>query len=439
MGCTSRDGLSDEEGCPGLAVHAPWLDNAPLVSGCRFMSATWVVLLLILFQNSAVPVVRADDVPFHLGMVPSSFAPSETSDAGLREWIVSTPFDWYAELSMVYFDRTIHEATFGQHLGPVQMSGAGNSFFDISQQDNRFITTNDLNMEPKAGLRFLVGRTIWADPCDDRCCVSKPGEMPDHLRSLSIELGYLGLLQQQQATARYAAQPGSAIVSRFINTGVSDSYNPVVWPFDYANLNTLTYRSRFDSAELNLRYATSAGRRMPVDVLAGVRYMKLQENLDYMAANTGSPLPGLGGAAPYGMYSTRTENDLIGLQIGGDLHYRLTSGWSLMGRGRGGLMVNSASQRSNISGTMIASAMPLNENSGASGVGFASLFEFGIHTNYQLTSNLSFMVGYQGLFLSDLSTASRQYMWNSDLSNRQLDRNGSLFFFGPAAGIEWRW
>lgn len=110
-----------------------------------------------------------------------------------------------------------------------------------------------------------------------------------------------------------------------------------------------------------------------------------------------------------------------------------------MGRGRGGLMVNSASQRSNISGAMIATALPLNESSGASGVGFASLFEFGIHTNYQLSSNVSLMVGYQGLFLSDLSTASRQYMWNNELTSRQLDRNGSLFFFGPAAGIEWRW
>lgn len=179
---------------------------------------------------------------------------------------------------------------------------------------------------------------------------------------------------------------------------------------------------------------------MPVDVLAGLRYMKVQENFDFFAANTGPALPGLINASPNGLYSTRTDNDMIGLQIGGDLSYRLTSGWSLMGRGRGGLLVNSASQRSNLNGTLMATGLPYNDAGAASGVGFASLFEFGIHTNYQLSSNLSLMVGYQGLYLNDLSTAPRQFQWNAELGGRNsLDRNGSLFFFGPAAGIEWKW
>ncbi|HQR06218.1 MAG TPA: Lpg1974 family pore-forming outer membrane protein [Gemmatales bacterium] len=403
------------------------------------MTAEWVVCLLLLLIDGPVPVVRADDSPFQLGIVPSTFMPGNQYDSGVRFTDLITPsvFDWYGYAGVAFLDRTMHSANFGTSLGAIQSTGQGNSFIDLNPNDNHLITTGDLNSGPTPGLRFLIGRTIWTDPCDDRGCVAKNDDMPEPMRTLSLELGYLGLLQQQ-STVRYNANPAvpnGTIVSRLANVSNDGTYTPVLWPFDNANTNTLTYRSRFDSAELNLRYTTANSGRMPIDVLAGIRYLKWQENLDLQASNTISHLP-----TPYGAYSTRTDNDLIGLQVGSDLSYRLTSAWSLIGRGRGGLLVNSASQRNNLNGTLVASSLPLNDTGAASGVGFAGLFEFGIHTNYQLTSNLSLMVGYQGLYLSDLSTAPRQGLWNPELTNRNtLDRNGSLFFFGPAAGIEWRW
>lgn len=403
------------------------------------MTAGWVVCLLLLLIDGPVPVVRADDSPFQLGIAPTSFLPGDEyqTDVRFSDLITPSVFDWYGYSGVVFLDRSMHSASFGTSLGAVQSTGQGNSFVDLNPNDNRSISTGDLDSGLKPGLRFLVGRTIWADPCDDRGCVAKGADTPEPMRSLSLELGYLGVLQQQ-STVRYNANPqapNGTIISRLASLGSDGVYTPVLWPFDNANTNTLSYRSRFDSAELNLRYSTANGR-MPIDVLAGIRYMKWQENLDLQASNTISHLP----VSPYGAYTTRTDNDLIGLQIGSDLSYRVTSAWSLIGRGRGGLLVNSASQRNNLNGTLLSSSMPLNDTGTASGVGFAGLFEFGIHTNYQLTSNLSLMVGYQGLYLSDLSTAPRQGLWNSELGNRNsLDRNGSLFFFGPAAGIEWKW
>lgn len=407
------------------------------------MSAMWVLCLVLFADGPVVPVVRADDSPFAIGMAPTSILSTTAAESDIlfRDMFAPDPFTWYGEASLVFFDRTRSRVDFGTSLGAVQQLGNG-SYFDLSNNDNRPIGTNDLDFGPQGGLRFLVGRTIWTDPCDDRGCVSKNCDLPEPIRSLSLELGYLGLLQQQ-SSVRYAANPttpGGAIASKFVSIGNDGTFTPVLWPFDFANVASLSYRSRFDSAELNLRYSTSASHRMPIDMLAGIRYMKLQENLDYLASNNNPHLPPLVNASPYGAYSTRTDNDLIGLQLGSDLSYRLTSNWSLMGRGRGGLLVNSASQRSNLNGTLVASSLPYSETGAASGVGFAGLFEFGLHTNFQLTSNLSFMVGYQGLYLSELSTAPRQYMWNTDVGGRNaLDRNGSLFFFGPAAGIEWKW
>jgi hypothetical protein len=409
------------------------------------MTALWVILLCTCYQGP-VPVVRADDAT--LGpqtSTPVTFLPNHSPEheLSIREMLAPSLFDWYGELSFVYLDRTVPDMQFGINLGGIQPLNAGATFFDLNTTDNRSISTDDMNMGSQPGLRFLVGRTIWADPCDDRGCVAKPNETPEVMRRLSIELGYLGMLHQHQVTNRITANPttpSGALVSRFVQNGNSGTYQPVLYPFDYATLNTLTYRSRFDSAELNLRYSTQAGRRMPLDVLAGVRYMKVQENFDFFAANTGPTLPGLTNASPTGLYSTRTDNDMIGLQIGGDLSYRLTNGWSLMGRGRGGLLINSASQRSNLNGTLVATSNPYSETGSGSGVGMASLFEFGLHTNFQLSDNLSLMVGYQGLYLNDLSTAPRQFQWNIDQGSRNgLDRHGSLFFFGPAAGIEWRW
>lgn len=404
------------------------------------MTAEWVVCLLLLFIDGPVPVVRADETPFQIGIVPTTFMPGEQYSSDLRFTNLITPsvFDWYGYAGVVFLDRTMQAASIGTSLGAIQANDQANSFVDINSNDNRLITISDLGASSTPGLRFLIGRTIWADPCDDRGCVAKNNEMPEPMRTLSIELGYLGLLQQQ-SNIRYNSHPSvpnGTILSRFATIGNDGAYTPVLWPFDNANTNTLTYRSRFDSAELNLRYTTANTGRMPIDVLAGIRYLKWQENLDLMASNTISHLP----VSPYGAYNTRTDNDLIGLQVGSDLSYRVTSAWSLVGRGRGGLLVNSASQRNNLNGSLVASSLPLNDTGTASGVGFAGLFEFGIHTNYQLTSNLSLMVGYQGLYLSDLSTAPRQGLWNPELNNRNtLDRNGNLFFFGPAAGIEWRW
>jgi hypothetical protein len=328
------------------------------------MSALWVVFLCVLCQGQ-VPTVRADEGMAPL--IPGSFAPVDSPEAQAAVQKIFTPslFDWYGELSMVYLDRTMPRMDFGTSLGAVQHVG-GNAFFDQNLRDNRAISTGDLNLGPQPGLRFLVGRTIWADPCDDRGCVAKPIEASDSMRRLSIELGYLGLLQEHHATVRYQANPGApngVNTSRFAGTGLSDVYLPQLWPFDFANLSTLSYRSRFDSAELNLRYSTQASHRMPIDVLAGVRYMKLQENLDYFAANSSPHLPSLMNVSPYGNYSTRTDNDMIGLQIGGDLSYHMTSAWSLLGRGRGGLLVNSASQRSNLSGTLVSTSLPYSEAS----------------------------------------------------------------------------
>jgi hypothetical protein len=406
------------------------------------MSAAWVIALLTCFTFQDVPVVKAqepwlgDGAPLAL---PSSFQPMERLDAPnawLQELRWTAPSAWYGQVEGVWYDRTQPHVNVGYNLGAVGLHG--NSLVDLFSGDNRALGTRDLDFSARPGLRFLVGRTIWADPCDDRGCVAKPEEISEAMQSLSIELGYLGLFRNYKASAHYTgSSPDSALISRFANQGPPNSFTPVLAPFDQATIASLMYRSRFDSAELNLRYSSHTSQRMPFDLLAGVRFVKLQENLDYMSANTmlASPLP-----MQPGLYTTRTDNDLIGLQVGGDLSYRLTSNLSLMGRGRGGLLVNSATQRSNVNGTLMASSMMYNDVGAGAGVGLASMFEFGIHTNYQLSPNLSLMVGYQGLFLSDLSTAPRQLNWNTEPGNRNaLDRNGSLFFFGPAAGFEWRW
>lgn len=406
------------------------------------MSAAWVITLLILFTFDDVPIVQAQEpwppgnVPF--GSVPSTFRPQERLDAPNQPvdlYSMPTTSPWYGRAEVVWFDRTNPHVDVGYNLGAVGMING--KLVDLDPSDNRALGTRDLDFSSRPGLRFLVGRTIWTDPCDDRGCVAKPEDIPDTIRSLSVELGYLGLFKNYRASVQYSGNGGdSTLISRFAQPGPNNTFTPVVWPFDQATIATLTYRSRFDSAELNLRYSTQTSR-MPFDLLAGVRFVKVQENFDYMTANTmlASPL-----ALPPGLYTTRTDNDLVGLQVGGDLAYQFTSSWNVVGRGRGGLLVNSATQRSNVTGTLMATNTPFVDSGAGNGVGLASLLEFGLHTNYQLTPNLTLTVGYQGLFLGDLSTAPRQLSWSTEPGSRNgLDRNSSLFFFGPAAGLEWRW
>lgn len=395
------------------------------------MSAAWVCCCLALLTGDQVPVVKADEPPSPFEL-PATFFPAEP----LFSYSASN-HAWYGEVGAVFYDRTVPRTTLGYQLGALAPLG-GSTFVDVNPNDNRLISSKDIDFNPRPGLRFLVGRTIWADPCDDRGCVAKPDDAAESYRMLSAELGYLGQIQQK-STVSYLAAPDGSIISKFATVGPGNTYTSNLWPFDHANLASLVYRSRFDTAELNLRYSTRSGSRMPIDLLAGVRFVKLQENLDFLAVNGTNPF-GLASPLPIALYSTRTDNDLIGLQVGGDLSYRLTQSLSLVGKGRGGLLVNSATQRSSVNGTLIASNALFSDSGSGSGVGLAGLFEFGIHTNYQLSQNLNLMVGYQGLFLSDLSTAPRQMNWSLDAGSRGgLDRAGNLFFFGPAAGIEWRW
>jgi hypothetical protein len=416
------------------------------------MSAAWVLAVLLLLIDPPVPVVRGHEPPGGEASLftPASFRPAENWNQNgepLDIFSLSRETTWYMQAQAFLLDRTVPNAIVGAHLGPVGVDPvAPFRLIDLSAGDNRFLSTGDLDLSSRPGLRFLVGRTIWADPCDDRGCVAKPDEELDSLRALSLELGYLGLAQRYRSSVQYAASPNppdGAILSRFAQAAPGHAYIPVLWPFDQASMASLLYRSRFDSAELNLRYSRLVGASLSsglshLDLLAGVRFVKVQENLDYLAASStflNTPVP-----MQTGLYSTRTDNDLIGLQLGGDLNYRLSSALSLVGRGRGGLLVNSASQRSNVNGILVSTGAGYNDIGAGSNVGLAGMFEFGIHTNYQVSPNLTLMIGYQGLFLSDLSTAPRQLNWGAEFGSRNgLERNGSLFFFGPAAGIEWRW
>src|SRR5262245_20456715 len=128
MGRASRDSHADEAGCPRRAVHAPWLGAtggllpvrrvknqwrtirywhpswtpAPNLAGGRFMSAAWVVALLILFTFDDVPLVQAQEqwppgnVPF--GAAPMTFKPQERLDApgqSVDLYTLPTSSPWY--------------------------------------------------------------------------------------------------------------------------------------------------------------------------------------------------------------------------------------------------------------------------------------------------------------------------------------------------------
>jgi hypothetical protein len=249
--------------------------------------------------------------------------------------------------------------------------------------------------------------------------------------------------------AFFGASTAGNLISKFATAITGTTSAPVLAPFDFAQTATVIYRSELFGGELNWRWHPYFEPRMPIVLVAGLRYLRQAEYFDFQASTTITD--GAGVTRPInGSYSVETENHLIGVQIGTDVQYFLNSFWSLLGRLRGGLLLNFASQDSAIvgaellntsfSGGPILSSTPFSAFGSGNHTGLASLVEFGIHTTIQVTDNFAVIVGYNGLLLSSLALAPKQMEFSTAPGAQNVLRHGgTVFYYGPSLALQLSW
>jgi hypothetical protein len=236
-----------------------------------------------------------------------------------------------------------------------------------------------------------------------------------------LEFSYFGGLNW--ASGASATSPGEALFSVFSDFG-SNPLNGFP-ETDFAFLHEIGLSSELDNGEINLRHRwVSASCVLHQSVLVGARYFRLREDLIY---NTRTTLGAMD-------YKVKTDNDLIGAQLGGDTYVCITPRLKVGAEVEAGVFGTSNSQRT----TMVSTIGPnLQEYNRENDVAF--LGEAGLSALFRATSQLTLRVGYQVLYVDGVALAVDNFNTASPFSARDsfLDNGGDVFYHGATLGFEW--
>lgn len=185
------------------------------------------------------------------------------------------------------------------------------------------------------------------------------------------------------------------------------------------------YASRLTNAELNVRRHLGDN----LSVLAGVRYVNVHEQLsgELYRSNT----------AFLGNWLARTENNLIGPQIGFDWGLPITCRLGLAATGKFGLF--GASENQTTAGSFFAAGTPGERRASAEQIAY--LGEMGLKGTYQFSESATLYMGYNVLWLGGVATAPNQLTASNFAPGgaANISTGGNIFVHGAFAGMEFRW
>lgn len=281
------------------------------------------------------------------------------------------------------------------------------------------ITVNDqITFDNEHGGRFTLGRQ------DDQ--------------GSGWEIIYMGLLDWGESDTRAAAS-GRGFRTTFNNVFLPG--NNQLFPFDGGRVYLQDYSSELHSAEANLRFGLATRENLRFAFLLGFRYLKVEEEYVWTAIGTDNGL--VGGNPATGVYQAVTDNNLFGLQAGGDLLLDVTPQLGLAFQAKGGVFLNSAEQQSSITGAsrpIPANPTPFSAVGEGSAEVTAGLVEFAVAVQYRLGDNIRLTAGYHALFIYSLALAPRQLNFSLAADAQSgLNYRGSTVYHGPTAGIEFSW
>ncbi len=217
--------------------------------------------------------------------------------------------------------------------------------------------------------------------------------------------------------------------------------------FDGATSSQFTHESRFNSFEINyhlksrlkhdrmamrpdgewVRTATPTRTR---SLLVGVRYFDVTENLSWNAFGVPDTI---NGGTVNGNYLVRTDNDMIGIQLGASQSYE-TSRWSLGVLGKMAAMLNEINLDSNFSGTdsLTSGTTRSREDS------MSLLAELRLTGKWHLRPNFSLRAGFELLFVDSIALAPFQLNFVPG-GNSQIVSSSNNLYLGTSVGFEGYW
>lgn len=218
--------------------------------------------------------------------------------------------------------------------------------------------------------------------------------------------------------------------------------------FDNSTRQTIDYASDYKSFELNYRVKQRLGRDQLVmdangewhraansgferEYLAGLRFMNLGETLDWQAFDILEDQAGTLGND--GRYRIETDNDMIGIQLGGGITYQAPR-WSIGLSCRGGVFANDATGQTTLNFTsdnVDDFNLYLKEDE-LSFIGEARLLG-----RFHLTPNISLRAAYEMMYMESVALAPYQATFIPEFAF--LNTTGDPFYHGASFGFEGYW
>jgi hypothetical protein len=214
--------------------------------------------------------------------------------------------------------------------------------------------------------------------------------------------------------------------------------NPVTDWYDNAEAHRVTRRDEIHNFELNvIRHGLVCSPCSPLQVsgLVGVRYFRFAEDFQFASADD-NPVFGADPATE-AYYDIDVQNNLYGVQLGGQATFNLTKRWSVYAAPRFGVFINDMDQSSRIyTGTGIT-AMEIHSDRQIISV----LGQLDVGLNYQFACGWSAQAGYRIIGISGIALSDRQipYLQDDLFGISDIDHASNLVLHGITAGVEYRY
>jgi hypothetical protein len=360
-------------------------------------------------------------------------APIESTGTWLRRGF------WYAEADAVIYNRlwARKDKRFAAEdrnvtRGPVDNNNLG--FNPIFLNTNRILILNGALPGEDADVRATLGNFLFRD---------------SHNRDHTVEFTAMGGANWEQRRTMSSVDPNGLFVPFFI-AGHNRTFNGAVDPAtglapagSGSSSQAIDYASDLSSFEFNYRVRGRLGHDQLVmdpngcwhraadagferEYLVGLRFLKLDESLDWRAKDIGTP-----GAD--GTYLIDTENNLFGFQMGTGTTFQAPR-WSIGGTAKGGVFLNSALGLTHLDFTADDTGdadLRLRENQ------LSFVGEFRLQGRYHILPNVSVRAAYEMMLITSAALAPHQATFTTDTS--YLNTTGNPFYHGASFGFETYW
>ena len=234
-----------------------------------------------------------------------------------------------------------------------------------------------------------------------------------------------------ESNATSAIQNPGRIDSFFFNPPLGFEGDNGLWL--QADRMSTMLSSTLWTVEANYRYTDAAVTG--AELIAGVRYFDLDERLSSFTDDDGIQFPLVNGQpdpARTATYSVRTHNRLVAPQLGFEWEKNPTCWLGLGVSAKGAWGANFVTlERSLVRGDGFVGF-----NGSRSETQFSQMYEINAFVDIHILERLKLRMGYDTMWFLNMANVVDQYDFNLQDTNTILNRNGSIFFHGPMAELQ---